>query len=278
MSADEEEIFLEQSPGAVASVRVEDRRASACALGMCDGSGFLIDEETNTARDCGCRPARIARNQAAQLEGRLPKLFKNVGFERAPVPDIERVAPDQVQLVRAYVRAIDANIDAGHGLWLTGDIGTGKTTLAMIVSKAAIEAGRSVAIYSLPRLLNVLREAMGSGEGLVPFLDRLAAVDLLHIDDLGVEKQTEWVLEQLYSIVNARYEAQRAIVATSNLMPDELADQLGARTVSRLIQICGDPHMLYGDDRRRQSTETLDADRQLREKIAERERQSSTAP
>jgi DNA replication protein DnaC len=278
MSAGEDEIFLEQPPGATASMRVEDRRGGACALGMCDGSGFLIDEETNTSRDCGCRPARIARNQAARLEGRLPKLFKNVAFERAPVPDIERVAPDQVQLVRAYVRGIDANIDAGNGLWLTGDIGTGKTTLAMIVSKAAIEAGRSVAIYSLPRLLNVLREAMGSGEGLVPFLDRLAAVDLLHVDDLGVEKQTEWVLEQLYSIVNARYEAQRPIVATSNLMPDELADQLGARTVSRLIQICGDPHMLYGDDRRRQSTEALNADRQLREKIAERERQGSTAP
>ena len=83
------------------------------------------------------------------------------------------------------------------------------------------------------------------------FLDRLTAVDLLHIDDLGAEFRTEWVLEQLYSIVNARYEAQRAIVATTNLsVADALAEHLGARTVSRLVEICGVPIPLYGMDRR----------------------------
>ena len=60
---------------------------------------------------------------------------------------------------------------------------------------------------------------------MLDFIDRLAAVDLLHIDDLGAENQTDWVLEQLYSIVNARYEAERAIVATTNLMPDELDER-----------------------------------------------------
>ena len=76
-------------------------------------------------------------------------------------------------------------------------MGTGKTTLAMLVSKAALDAGRTVAIYSLPRLLSLLRESMDSEGGLVDFLDRLGAVDLLHIDDLGAENRTEWVLEQL---------------------------------------------------------------------------------
>jgi DNA replication protein DnaC len=77
-------------------------------------------------------------------------------------------------------------------------------------------------------------------------------VDLLHIDDLGAEHRTDWVLEQLYSIVNARYEAERPIVATTNLMPDELSERLGSRTVSRLVEICGDLIPLYGDDMRRE--------------------------
>ena len=145
---------------------------------------------------------------------------------------------------------IEANVDAGKGLWIQGDVGTGKTTLAMLVSKAALDAGRSVAIYSLPRLLNLLRESMDSEEGMVDFMDRLTAVDLLHLDDLGAENQTDWVLEQLYSIVNSRYEAERAIIATTNLMPDELAERLGARTVSRLVEICGDPITLAGQDKR----------------------------
>jgi DNA replication protein DnaC len=224
--------------------------AGACPLGVCDGGGFVIDEESNTATDCGCRAARIAGARTKSLAGRIPRRYQGVSFERPPVSDIARTAPDQVASVRRYVRAIEKNLDAGRGLWMQGDVGTGKTTLAMIISKAALDAGRSVAIYSLPRLLNLLRESMDSDSGMLDFLDRLSAVDLLHIDDLGAENRTDWVLEQLYSIVNARYEAERAIVATTNLMPDELSERLGPRTVSRLVEICGDPITLSGQDKR----------------------------
>ena len=54
---------------------------------------------------------------------------------------------------------------------------------------------------------------------MLDFLDRLAAVDLLHIDDLGAEHRTEWVLEQLYTIINTRYEDERSTIVTSNLGP-----------------------------------------------------------
>ena len=180
-----------------------------------------------------------------------------MSFERPPVSDIARVAPDQIRVIRRYVQTIDANLDAGKGLWLVGDVGTGKTTLAMLVSRAALQAGRSVAIYSLPRLLNLIREAIDSDDGKLDLLDRLAAVDLLHIDDLGVESKTDWVLEQLYSIVNARYEAQRTILATSNLTPEKLSEQIGPRTVSRLEEICGDPLGFFGADRRRHEFEVV---------------------
>jgi DNA replication protein DnaC len=223
-----------------------------CPLGSCDGSGFVIDEAANTATDCGCRAARIAGARTRSLAGRIPRRYRGVSFDRAPVSDMARTAPDQIRSVKRYVRAVEQNLDSGRGLWIQGDVGTGKTTLAMLVSKAALDAGRSVAIYSLPRLLNLLREAMDSQEGKLDFMDRLTAVDLLHIDDLGAENQTDWVLEQLYSIVNARYESERAIVATTNLMPDELSDRLGARTVSRLVEICGDLIPLFGEDKRRE--------------------------
>jgi DNA replication protein DnaC len=234
---------------------VRARRLSGreeCPFGICDGSGFVVDEASNTARDCDCRGARIASARTRSLAGRVPRRYRGVSFERPPISDIARTAPEQIRVVRRYVGAIDQNLDAGRGLWIQGDVGTGKTTLAMLVSKAALDSGRSVAIYSLPRLLNLLRESMDSEAGLLDFIDRLAAVDLLHIDDLGAENRTDWVLEQLYSIVNARYEAERAIVATTNLMPDQLDDRLGARTVSRLVEICGDPLPLHGQDKRRE--------------------------
>jgi DNA replication protein DnaC len=219
---------------------------------LCDGSGFLVDEATNTATDCACRAGRISSARTRRLAGRIPRRYEGVSFERPPISDMARTAPEQIGSVRRYVATIEQNLDSGRGLWIQGDVGTGKTTLAMLVSKAALDAGRSVAIYSLPRLLNLLRDSMDAQGGMLGFMDRLGAVDLLHIDDLGAENKTDWVLEQLYSIVNARYESERAIVATTNLMPDELDARLGARTVSRLVEICGDPHPLNGADKRRE--------------------------
>jgi DNA replication protein DnaC len=227
--------------------RTEDR----CEFGMCDGSGFLVDETTSTATDCPCRERRITRKRTAALQGRIPKRYRGVSFDRPPVPEIARVAPDTVEGIKRYVQDVDAQLDAGKGLWLVGDVGTGKTTLAMIVSKAAIEAGRSVAIYSLPRLLNLIRAAIETEDGMMSFLERLVTVDLLHIDDLGAENTTDWVLEQLYSIVNSRYEDERAILVTTNLTFEESIEQLNERTVSRLQAICGDWLPLYGNDDRR---------------------------
>jgi DNA replication protein DnaC len=256
------------------------RDPDACPLGLCDGSGFVVDEATNTASDCRCRASRIARKRAASLEGRIPKRYRGASFDRPPVLGMPEPV---VSAVRAYVRNLNARLEEGRGMWLVGDVGTGKTTLAMIVSGAALEGGHSVAIYSLPRLLNLIRDEVGTDNSLLDLLDRLSCVDLLHIDDLGAQHTTPWRLEQLYSIVDARYQSGRPIVATTNLMPDELAGQMGRRTlttvseggtgesseerrvvsddasevvgrriVSRLIEMCGDPLPLYGEDKRRE--------------------------
>jgi DNA replication protein DnaC len=221
-----------------------------CPDGRCDGSGFLYDEDTRKARDCSCRPRRLARRKARKLAGVIPRRYQGVSFDRAPVTLIE---PTVVREVRKYVDGLEGNLRDGKGIWFEGDIGTGKTTLAMLISRLALESGRSVAIYSLPKLLSRIRQTYDAEIGeqsYSQFFERLASVDLLHLDDLGVEKQTEWVLEQLYALINERYERQSSLIVTSNLEDDELEKQLGTRVVSRLVEICGDPVMLYDEDRR----------------------------
>jgi DNA replication protein DnaC len=224
--------------------------SGACPYGECDGGGFVVDEATNTARPCRCRPQRLAQARARSLSAVIPRRYRDVAFERKPVVDMDEGV---VRAVRRFVGDLDANLDGGRGLWLMGDVGTGKTTLAMLVSKAALEAGRSVAIYSLPRLLSELRKTFDqdSDRSFLELLDRLAAVDLLHVDDLGAERTSPWVIEQLYAIVNSRYEDRRSMVVTTNLQRDQLIEQIGERTVSRLTEMC-EELPLFGTDRRKE--------------------------
>ena len=219
-----------------------------CPFDVCDGSGFVIDDATNTASDCRCRAQRVSRARARALSGVIPRKYRGVSFERPPVTEI---AGPITTVVRRYVNRIDENVAAGRGLWFKGDVGTGKTTLAMLVSRHAIEAGHSVAIYSLPDLLVRIRSTFNDDDALsyVDLLDQLKSVDLLHVDDVGAERTSPWVLEQLYSIVNSRYEDERSIMITTNLERGELAEQIGERTVSRLEEMC-EILPLMGSDRR----------------------------
>jgi DNA replication protein DnaC len=223
---------------------------SDCQFGTCEGTGWIIDEETREARACRCLPMRVGRRRAAYLSAVIPKKYRGVSFDRSPVTEISEPI---VRVVRRFVSELDANIDAGRGLWLFGSPGTGKTTLAMLVSKSALDAGRSVAIYSLPRLLAEIRTTFDedNDRSYTELLDRLAAVDLLHIDDVGAEKTSPWVLEQLYAIINARYEEERSVIITTNLTDEELSEQITPRTVSRLEEMC-QVLPLTGADKRRQ--------------------------
>ena len=231
----------------------DDAAHPACPLGVCDGSGWILGPE-NVARPCECRERRMARRRARGVASSIPRKYRGVSLERPPISDMarDRAQAPVYEAVKEFVERIDERLQKGDGLWLMGDVGTGKTTLAMLVSKAAVEAERTVAIYSLPSLLARIRRTYDAeaGEPYLQFFERLTSVDLLHIDDLGVEKRSDWVLEQLYAIVNERYEAQRSIVVTTNLDQSALEQQIGPRTVSRLVEICGDPLPLFGEDLR----------------------------
>jgi DNA replication protein DnaC len=208
-----------------------------CPRGVCDGSGWILDEDSDVARPCECREVRINRASSRRIGSGIPRRFRGVSFDRNPIRELD---PMVLRQVRDFVADIEPNLAAGRGFWFYGDVGTGKTSLAMLISKAAIEAGRSVAIYSVPQLLADIKATYedGSGSSYLDLFRRLSRVDLLHLDDLGAEKRTEWVLEQLYSVVNERWQDQRSVVVTTNATDGELRDQVGPRIVSRLSEMC----------------------------------------
>ncbi len=229
------------------------RSQGPCPLGVCDGSGWILGPE-DVARPCECRAERLNRGRSRGISSTIPARYRGVSFDRPPVSDMARDLQTKLAIsqVRGYIDDLDNQLAEGRGLWIFGGTGTGKTTLAMLISKAALEAGKTVAIYSLPKLLARIRRTYDSepgGDSYLSFFERLTSVDLLHIDDLGAEKRSDWVLEQLYALVNERYDSQRSMLITTNLQHDELEEQIGSRTVSRLAQICEEVEIV-GDDRR----------------------------
>jgi len=226
-----------------------DDEHSDCPLGVCEGNGWVLQED-NTVIPCECRERRIGQALSRGMGTGVPKRFRGVSFDRKPICDLD---PFVLRPVRMFVEGIVENVEAGRGLWFTGDLGTGKTSLAMLVSRAAEKTGKSVAIYPVTRLLAEIKDTYDSDStgSYMQLFRRLCSVDLLQLDDLGAEKRTEWVLEQLYAIINERWQDERSIVVTTNITDlDQLREQIGARTVSRLLEICGDPLPIMGPDLR----------------------------
>ncbi|MGI8579791.1 MAG: ATP-binding protein [Solirubrobacteraceae bacterium] len=223
--------------------------SAPCPYELCDGTGWRTDEDANTAFPCRCRPQRQNRAKARSLSAVIPRRYQGVSYDRPPVANMDRRV---IAAVREYTDRIDERLDVGNGLWFIGDVGTGKTTLAMLVSSIALAAGRTVAIYSMPRLISLLRSSYAddSAHTDVELLEQLTKVDLLHLDDLGTERTNDWVLEQIYAIVNSRYEAEKSVVLTGNEDDREkLRQQLTGRTVSRLTEMC-EEIPVYGEDQR----------------------------
>lgn len=257
-----------------AIARSEPFREQTCPLGVCDGSGWILGPE-DVARPCECRAQRLKRRRTRGVASVIPKKFQGVSFDRPPVST--EIDPMAVRITRSFVEHLDENLEKGRGLWFMGGTGTGKTTLSMLTSSHALAAGYSVAIYTMPKLLARIRgtyERDSGEDSYLQFFDRLSQVDLLHIDDFGAEKRSEWVIEQLYAILNERYEQERSIIATTNLdFADKkesppgvygvepqsidwlkrLEKEVGHRTVSRLIEVCGDPVPMFGADARVQA-------------------------
>ncbi len=164
----------------------------------------------------------------------MPKRLLAASLDRHPDLD-----PSLIRHVRRFIADIDEHVNAGRGLWFHGAVGTGKTTLALLVAKAARDAGPLGG-----RLLHAAAcsPSCGTPSGRtredthLALFRRLCEVDLLVLDDVGAERQTEWVLEQLYSLVNERWQDQRSIVVTSNV-PDPYRDSTLATLRSEIAEL-----------------------------------------
>lgn len=148
------------------------------------------------------------------------------------------------------------------GAFFYGERGTGKTFLASIIAQEFIKAGSTVIFIKVPQLLDefysVYRKESDTNEK--ELLKTLYSVDLLILDDFGMEKATKFAGTTLCKIIDARYDADAMTIITSNYPLERIQFELdnatdgksynGSRIVDRLKEICK-PILFKGNSRRR---------------------------
>jgi DNA replication protein DnaC len=135
-----------------------------------------------------------------------------------------------VQVCREYAETFDG------WLWLAGSVGTGKTHLAAAIMSQAAERGVLSKYVVAPDVLALIRGGYATGQA-EDYIDELKNIELLWIDDIGVEKLTEWVEETLYRIVNYRMMNEKPTIFTSNIRLEDMPGRIASRIIGNAQQV-----------------------------------------
>lgn len=170
-------------------------------------------------------------------QANIPDRFANCCFDSYEA--VNKEAKYNLDVLKAYSSAWPKMYDAGTSLILCGKPGTGKNHLAVSLAKSIIEKHQaSVLLTSVMRIIRAVRRSWGkdserSEEDVIAFYTGL---DLLIIDEVGIQYGSESEMIILFDIMNTRYERMLPTVLISNLAPGEISQVIGDRLTDRMVE------------------------------------------
>lgn len=205
------------------------------------------DGTTRTVR-CACECSVEQNAREAEEKRKRDRMQYLDSMRRTGFPDAEmrewtfdksdHSDPKNETIARKYAANFDAMMEQGTGLLLCGQVGTGKSFLAAAIANELISQGTPCLMTNFSRIISRISEKFGGDQ---KYLDNLSRFDLLIIDDLGAERDTEFTWEKVMNVIDARYRAGLPLIITTNLTPKELYDPSDIRrqrVFSRLKEMC----------------------------------------
>lgn len=251
-----------------AEEKAEGKREHVGADGLlhCDECGeptqcrvsFLGDERVVRCI-CKCDQDKLAEEKRREERERQLQRIQRLrieGFDKSEMQRWTFETDDQQQpklrkAMQAYADGFADFRSSGKGLILFGDVGTGKTFAAACVANALIDQGVPVLMTNFTRIINRIQESF---EGRQNYIDSLNGFDLLIIDDLAAERDTDFVNEMVYTIIDTRYRAGLPMIITTNVSLAQMMQETNTarkRIYSRVLERCH-PVEVKGADRRKQ--------------------------
>lgn len=235
---------------------------------------IIVPWPDGTERKVGClcecaaaeRDAERERRKAEEEQRRINALrvngiqdneLRGCTFENAkPLPMIERA--------RRYVDKWPQMRAENIGLLMWGDTGNGKTYAAACIANALIDRRVPVLVTSFGKILTAVTGMFADER--VRYIDSLQEFPLLVLDDLGAERQSQFALETVYTVIDNRYKAKLPIIVTTNTPVAELRNAPNMdyqRIYDRILEMCVPLHFTGDSLRKAAAAEKLERARKL---------------
>ena len=215
--------------GEYTSMLIRGAWSNCVSCDLAAENAAMADEQASWRRELATRAWDAKLGRAA-----IPPRFadKHLGNYEPTCAEAEQA----LQIATRYAANFAAARKAGTCLILIGDVGTGKTHLAVGIAHKVLEQGGQAVFASVRSAVGSIKDTWerGATKKEAQALRELVEPDLLILDEVGVQfgSDTEKVI--LFDIINGRYEAARPTIVISNLAVAELEGYLGARAFDRL--------------------------------------------
>ena len=196
-------------------------------------------------KECDCKRADREKREAADREQKHREeveRLKRKGFTdpamREWTFENDNGKCPQMDKAHFYVAHWEDMKAENIGYLLWGKVGAGKSYFAGCIANALMEKEISVCMTNFALILNDLAASYKDRN---EYIDRLCRFPLLILDDFGMERGTEYALEQIYNIIDSRYRSRKPLIVTTNLTLTELKkpqDIAHARIYDRLLELC----------------------------------------
>ena len=163
--------------------------------------------------------------------------FKDCTFATCKVvPDNKR----QVKLCKSYADRFEEMMEKNQGLLLYGNVGTGKSYLSACIANTIMERLHSVCATSMVKIMDMARD-FKEKDTLTNLEAKMMKADLLILDDLGAESESNYAKEIVYRVIDGRYRIKKPMVITTNLTLESMQNCMDIdkkRVYDRILEVC----------------------------------------
>lgn len=191
-----------------------------------------------------------------QLEEMRNKSFLNKKLKSWSFANDDQSNEKVTNTCKNYIKKYKEFKAEGKGLLFYGGIGTGKTFFACCLANEFIDQGKSVLVTNFPRILNSLTAAYDKQA----IIDTLNENEILIIDDLAAERDTDFALECIWNVIDSRNKTKLPTIITTNLNLKDLtatADARHERIYNRLLEMCIPVEVEGRNRRKKEAVESM---------------------